>query len=75
VPYFHAKVFAQSNAEEDETLVVDLETIALGLKELLEQLKPRYFVTPSTRAFARKWVLILIGAGRGSLFRKRFLNP
>jgi hypothetical protein len=55
VPYFHAKVFAQSDAEEEEeTLVVDLETIALGLKELLEQLKPRYFVTPSARAFARK---------------------
>ena len=68
MPYFHERVFAQSDAE-DETLVVDLETIALGLKELLEQLKPRHFVKPSTRAFARKFRADLLRRlGRKRLF-------
>jgi hypothetical protein len=63
-------VFAQSDAEEEEeTLVVDLETIALGLKELLEQLKPRHYVKPSTRAFARKFRADLLRRlGRKRLF-------
>ncbi len=62
MPYFHDEVFASTKADpNDKARVVNLEIVALGLQELLEQLNTAYFSKRSARVFASKCRNAILG--------------